>query len=170
MVRKSNEIQTVTEGAADSDKAQNAQPKNEQRSRPNHQNSNAKGQYQARQQNGARSADTQNAPNKDAQNQNKDASRQGQFQTGSRSNNHGQRNHDGRSRENAQPRGYYRDRNREADKDTQARQHGGTGFGRHSNAPRNRAEETIEDIKQDIIRLEKEIELEIKEIRSLKFL
>jgi hypothetical protein len=35
---------------------------------------------------------------------------------------------------------------------------------------RNRAEETIDDIKHDILRLEKEIELEIREIRSLKFL
>lgn len=32
-----------------------------------------------------------------------------------------------------------------------------------------RAEETIEDIKNDISRIEKEIQLELKEIRSLKF-
>lgn len=31
-----------------------------------------------------------------------------------------------------------------------------------------REEETINDIKEDIVRLEKEIELEIKEIRSIK--
>lgn len=33
---------------------------------------------------------------------------------------------------------------------------------------RNRADETIDDIKEDIVRLEKEIDLEIKEIRSMK--
>jgi hypothetical protein len=169
MVRKSNEIQTAADGAADTEKAQSTQPKNEQRNRPNHQNQNTKGQYQGRQQNGARNADTQNAPNKDTQAQNKDGNRQGQYQPGQRNNNHGQRNHEGRNRENA-PRGYYRDRNREADKDAQPRQHGGTSYGRHQNVQKSRAEETIEDIKQDIIRLEKEIELEIKEIRSLKFL
>jgi hypothetical protein len=163
MVKKSNEIQTAADGAADTDKVQNTQPKSEQRSRPNHQNPNTKGQYQARQQNGARSAETQSAPNKDAQAQNKDASRQAQFQSGQRGSNHGQRSHEGRSRENnPQFRGYYRDRNRDADKDAH--------FSRHSNVQRNRADETIDDIKQDIIRIEKEIELEIKEIRSLKFL
>ena len=33
---------------------------------------------------------------------------------------------------------------------------------------RAKAEETVEDIREDIARIEKEIELEIKEIRSLK--
>jgi CCR4-NOT transcriptional regulation complex NOT5 subunit len=33
---------------------------------------------------------------------------------------------------------------------------------------RVKAEETIDDIKEDIVRIEKEIELEMKEIRSLK--
>jgi len=33
---------------------------------------------------------------------------------------------------------------------------------------RVKAEETVEDIREDIARIEKEIELEIKEIRSLK--
>ena len=33
---------------------------------------------------------------------------------------------------------------------------------------RNRSEETIEDIKAEIIRIEKEIDLEIKEIKSMK--
>ncbi len=35
-------------------------------------------------------------------------------------------------------------------------------------APRYRAEETLEDIRTDIQRLEKEIDLEIKEIKSLR--
>ena len=39
---------------------------------------------------------------------------------------------------------------------------------RYGNSLRNKPEETIEDIKDDIVRLEKEIELEIKDIRSLK--
>lgn len=41
-------------------------------------------------------------------------------------------------------------------------QYGSSRYGR------NRADETIEDIRTDIMRIEKEIELEIKEIRSLK--
>jgi hypothetical protein len=46
---------------------------------------------------------------------------------------------------------YYRDRNND-----------------RVGALRNRADETIDDIKEDIIRIEKEIDLEIKEIRSMK--
>ena len=47
----------------------------------------------------------------------------------------------------------------------------GGGRGRHSqsaHALRIKAEETLEDIKTDIVRIEKEIDLEIKEIQSLK--
>ena len=46
---------------------------------------------------------------------------------------------------------YYRDRNND-----------------RFSSVRNRADETIDDIKEDIVRLEKEIDLEIKEIRSMK--
>lgn len=38
----------------------------------------------------------------------------------------------------------------------------------HRHVGRTKSEETVEDIKTDIQRIEKEIELEIKEIRSLK--
>lgn len=64
---------------------------------------------------------------------------------------------DGNTRENAPNKGYYRDRNRNKP----------VNSGRFINN-RNKAEETIDDIKEDIVRLEKEIELEIKEIKSLK--
>ncbi len=195
MVRNSNENQTVANSAANTEKVQNIQPKAEQqpkaelqqkndqqpkydqqpkndqqRNRANNQNFNTKGQYQPRQQNAQRNADTQIALNKDAQSQNKDALRTGQNQSGPRNNNHGPRNHDSHNRDNGQTRGYYRDRNREVDKDAQLRQHTMPAFTRHQAVQRVKAEETIDDIKQDIIRLEKEIELEIKEIRSLKFL
>lgn len=60
---------------------------------------------------------------------------------------------------------YYREKNRESDRDNH---HKGSSGSRFVNIIKNRAEETIDDIKEDILRLEKEIELEIKEIRSLK--
>jgi len=63
----------------------------------------------------------------------------------------------GSMRENMVNKGSFRARNRNKT----------AGSGRYGNS-RNRAEETIEDIKRDIMRIEKEIELEIKEIRSLK--
>lgn len=68
-------------------------------------------------------------------------------------------------RDSGQHRGYNRERSRETD----FQQTRYSGFsGRHTGNYKSRAEETIDDIKQDIIRIEKEIELEIKEIRSLK--
>lgn len=70
-----------------------------------------------------------------------------------------------RSRDSGQQRGYSRDRNREMS--SQRPKHSRFS-GRYPGIYRNRPEETIEDIKQDIIRLEKEIDLEIKEIKSLK--
>jgi hypothetical protein len=72
----------------------------------------------------------------------------------------GDRPEGGRPRDGGQNRGYYRDR------DNQPRQHQQSSGPRFNT--RNRAEETIDDIKEDITRIEKEIELEIKEIRSLK--
>jgi len=63
----------------------------------------------------------------------------------------------GNMREGISNKGFYRDRNRNKS----------TGSGRYANN-RGRAEETIDDIKKDIVRIEKEIELEIKEIKSLK--
>ncbi|MGE5613951.1 MAG: hypothetical protein ACM3XR_06045 [Bacillota bacterium] len=68
------------------------------------------------------------------------------------------------SRDSGQQRGYSREKGRETE--SQPRHSGYSG--RHQGNYKNRSEETIDDIKQDIIRLEKEIELEIKEIRSLK--
>ena len=61
------------------------------------------------------------------------------------------------TRENGSGRSFYRDR------DSLPRQ---TSIPKYSG--RARIEETIEDIKEDIISIEKEIELEIKEIKSLK--
>jgi hypothetical protein len=44
---------------------------------------------------------------------------------------------------------------------------GNTPYGRHD-ASRSKIEETVENIQEDILRIEKEIELEIKVIRGLK--
>lgn len=41
-------------------------------------------------------------------------------------------------------------------------------YGYKSRYSKPRADETVDDIKQDIIRIEKEIKLELKEIRSMK--
>ena len=54
---------------------------------------------------------------------------------------------------------------------THATYNAGGGRGRHSqavHAHRIKLEETLEDIKTDIVRIEKEIGLEIKEIQNLK--
>ena len=97
---------------------------------------------------------------------------QGRIQTQSKIGTQAVRNQSNRqdaySKESRQSSGFYRDRN--TDRDIQPRQYAGasTSGGRHGYNTRNRVEETIEDIKEDIIRLEKEIELEIKEIKSLK--
>lgn len=74
----------------------------------------------------------------------------------------GERHEGGHSREQGQGKGFYRDR------EGAPRQHSGNVPAPRYNNSRNRSEETVEDIKEDILRLEKEIELEIKEIRSLK--
>ncbi len=77
-------------------------------------------------------------------------------------------------RDNSQPRdngqqrerehrGYYRDN---ASRQTQGQGHSGQTYQRYQS--RVRAEETTEDIKADIVRIEKEIELEIKEIKTMR--
>ena len=71
-------------------------------------------------------------------------------------------------REAGQNKGFYRDRSKDSERDTQPRQYSSPPGGRYGNSLRNKPEETIEDIKEDIVRLEKEIELEIKDIKSLK--
>jgi hypothetical protein len=76
-----------------------------------------------------------------------------------------QNTYEPRSRDGGQQRGHNRDRSREMISQ-RSRQSGFSG--RSPDNYRSRSEETIEDIKQDIIRLEKEIDLEIKEIKSLK--
>lgn len=68
--------------------------------------------------------------------------------------------------QNTQNKGFYR--GRDNDRDNQPRQRVVQSSASRYSGPRAKAEETIEDIKEDIIRLEKEIELEMKEIRSLK--
>jgi len=60
---------------------------------------------------------------------------------------------------------YHREKTRDGERDSLYK---GLSGGRISNIIKNRAEETIDDIKEDILRLEKEIELEIMEIRSMK--
>lgn len=78
---------------------------------------------------------------------------------------------------NSQERGSFRENN-QSNQSNQSK-----NFHRDNNAPRQnfsnqnsppryinriRAEETVEDIRRDISRIEKEIELEIKEIKSLR--
>lgn len=148
------------------------QPRNDQQRNDQNRGRNYQGYNQGqRQHNQARQQNQQNpdAANREAQGQNQPQnSNQGHFQP-SRNNAHQARQHDQRGKDNGQPRGYYRDREklRDAERDAQPRQHTGISQSRYGNQ-RNRAEETIDDIKQDIIRLEKEIDLEIKEIRSMK--
>jgi len=74
------------------------------------------------------------------------------------------KSHDAYNRDNSRQRGFYRDKGKGADRDHQKY------AGRHGGSYKNREEETIDDIRRDIERIEKEIELEIKEIRSMKFL
>jgi len=160
MVRNRNENQAET--GSNAEKAQSTQMRdNQSRSRGNHQSFNSRNQYQTRQQNSSRNGDVQN---KDAASQsfNASAGSQSQFQTSQRSNTHGSRNFEGHSSQRG-----YRDRSRDTDKELK---HYAQPYGKHGGTQKSRAEETIEDIKQDIIRIEKEIALEIKEIRSLKFL
>lgn len=149
------------------EKNQGGQQKSEQpRTRSNYYryNQGQRNHNQNRTQNSAKSPDAQNPGT--AQNNH--------FHSGSKNLNRGSKAHDQQARENGQQpresgqqRSYYRDRVRDNDKDVQPRQHTAASAGRYG-ALRNRAEETIDDIKLDIIRLEKEIELEIKEIKSLK--
>lgn len=170
MVR--NRSENNADAGANAEKSQNVQQRDHQpRNRSNHQGYNSRNQYQARQQSVTRNGETQREAGRDAapQGQGMPAGGQSQPQSVQKGNNFGLRNNEGHSREGMQQRGYYRERNRDADRDLQHK-HSGQSYGKYGNAQRNRAEETIDDIKQDIIRLEKEIELEIKEIRSLKFL
>lgn len=149
------------------EKNQGGQQKSEQpRTRSNYHryNQGQRNHNQNRAQNSVKNPDAQN-PN---------TAQSNHSQSGPRNMNRGPRVHEQQPRENGQQpresgqqRGYYRDRVRDNDKDAQPRQHTAVSAGRYG-ALRNRAEETIDDIKLDITRLEKEIDLEIKEIRSLK--
>jgi len=126
------------------DKNQNGQQRSEQsRNRSNYHRYNQRNHNQNRSQSSAKSPDNNRA---------------------SRAHEQLPKENGQQARENVQQRSFYRDR----DKDTQLRQHSAASGTRYGSVIRNKAEETIEDIKLDIIRLEKEIELEIKEIRSLK--
>jgi len=120
------------------------------RSRPN-----SRGKFRGRQQNMAKSEEQ---GGKDMQG--RSASGKGHSQGPQKS----AKGHDSYSRDNSRQRGYYRDRGKGGDRDHQKHS------GRHGNTHKGREEETIEDIRRDIERIEKEIELEIKEIRSMKFL
>ena len=185
MVGKKDENQT--EGSQGAEKSQGGQQKPEQqvRNRVNNQgnNQNQRGHSPFRQQGGAQADKVQSPNRRDGQNPNQSHTNQGgQANPGNsqvsqpRNNTQGVRNqpdrHDEQTRENGQNRGYYRDRNktRDNERDCVPRQHVGStpSGGRYGNSLRNRAEETIDDIKEDISRIEKEIELEIKEIKSLK--
>lgn len=179
MVKKQDENQAGN--GQNSEKNQNGQQKPDQqvRARNNNQgyNQNQRGQNQFRQHGGGQTEGTRSQAHKEGQNGSQNQAGQGnnqahnQFQP--RNNVQGSRNQserqEGFTREN-NPNRHFRDRNKERDndRDGQQRQYGSPAGGRFGNGLRIRADETIDDIKEDIIRLEKEIELEIKEIRSLK--
>lgn len=173
MVGKNNNIQTgttVNTEKSESEQQRSGQQRSEQpqRNRSNYQryNQGQKSQNQSRTQNSTQSPDAQSVANKDPKGQGQKATQNSHFQSGPRNNNRGARTNETQPRENGQQRGYYRDRVRDNDRDPQPRQHSASG--RYGNITKNRVEETIDDIKLDIIRLEKEIDLEIMEIRSLK--
>lgn len=94
--------------------------------------------------------------------------RRNEFQR--RNNNQG--SYSGPSNRNTQDQGTNRDRENAPVKNfhregTPRQNHPNQGSpSRHIN--RIRAEETVDDIKTDIVRIEKEIELEIKEIKSMR--
>ncbi|HEX2945121.1 MAG TPA: hypothetical protein VHT96_04125 [Clostridia bacterium] len=153
-----------------SEQPRSEQPRSDQNRGRNYQgyNQGQRQHNQARQQN-QQNTDAQVSSNRESQGQNQSQNtNQGHFQP--RNNMHQAKQHDPHVKENGQQRGYYRDREkpRDIEKDAQPRQHTGAPQARYGNNQRSRAEETIDDIKQDIIRLEKEIDLEIKEIRSMK--
>lgn len=183
MVRKQDENQAGSGQSAERTQGGQQKPEQQLRNRVNNPgyNQNQRGQNQSHQQSGGQVIGVQGSSHKDGQGHNQSQPVQGgqglnqsHSQSQPRNAALGTRSqpdrHDGHPRENSQNRGYYRDRNREGDRDTQPRQYAAASSsgGRYGNSLRNRAEETIEDIKEDIIRLEKEIELEIKEIKSLK--
>ena len=59
-------------------------------------------------------------------------------------------------------------RNVYRERENQPRQYSNSISSSSKYSYRNRAEETIDDIKEDILRIEKEIDMEIKEIKNLK--
>lgn len=188
MVKKQDETQAGIRQSAE--KPQSGQQKVEQqkteqqaRNRLNSQgyNQNQRGQNQLYQQSGGPAVMAKVSNNRDGQGYNQGHSGQnGQGlnqkhnQSQLRNSSQGSRSqpdrHDGNPREISQNKGYYRDRNRDNDRDAQPRQYTGTSSSgaKYGNSLRNKPDETIDDIKEDIIRLEKEIELEIKDIKSLK--
>ena len=152
MVRNRNE--DTADSAAKNESGNNTGNREQQpRSR-----SGSRGRYRSRQQNTTRNEER----SKDAK--------------GTSASNHGHslgtqknsRNYDGFNRDNARQRGYRRDKGKGADRDNQ--KHSAQSHGRYGHSRKSREDETIEDIKRDILRIEKEIELEIREIRSMKFL
>jgi len=190
MVKKQDEIQDDSRQGAE--KIQNAQqrvehrkPEQQQRNRVNSQgyHQNQRGQNQFHQKNSAPVAVSAAA-------EQASGSREGQpvsqnhpiqaVQNASQSHNPAQprsgapnprnltNHHENNPREAGQGKGYYRDRNKDTERDSQPRQHPLPTGGRYSPNLRNKPEESIDDIKEDIVRLEKEIELEIKDIKSLK--
>jgi hypothetical protein len=182
MVRKQDEIQTGSVQNAEKKQGGQQKPEQQLRNRVNHQgyNQSQRGQNQSYHQSGGQAAGVQIINHKDNTGNNQNQSgqsgqvaNQGHNQSQTRNNLQGLKNpaerHEGHPREGVQNRGYYREKNRDNDREN-IRQYAGAASpgGKYGNILRNRAEETIDDIKEDITRLEKEIELEIKEIKSLK--
>ena len=171
MVRKQDDNQAESRQNAEKPhggqpRVEHLKPEQQTRTRTNNQgyNQSQRGQGQSHQQGNIRAGGGQSA-NQGA-NQSQNQSQQKSVVQGNKP--QSERN-DGHPRENGQNKGYYRDRNRNNDRDAHRRQYPSAPSGsKYGNIQRNRADETIDDIKEDIIRLEKEIDLEIKEIRSLK--
>jgi hypothetical protein len=139
-------VRNKNEGTADSVVKTETGHNTGHREQQSRSRTNSRGRYRGRQQNTARNENS----GRDAQN----TSAAGQAH--SQGTQKGPRNYDGYGRDNSRQKGYHRDK--------------GKNYGRYAHTGKSREEETIDDIKRDILRIEKEIELEIKEIRSMKFL
>ncbi len=181
MIKKQDENQAGGKQSTERPQERQQKPEQQIRNRANNHrpNSNQRVQNQPRHQGSEQNVGGQTSNSKDGQARSAAQSKQGgngtnkvNNQSQTRSAVKGMRNqndrHDGHFREGSQSRGYYRDKSGNNDRDSQPRQYAGSSSSKYGSSLRNRAEETIDDIKEDIVRLEKEINLEIKEIKSLK--
>lgn len=179
MVRKNYNNQSG--GNQGKSRREQQKPEHQTQSRANNQSysQNRRSQNQARQPGGVQNNGAHVSSNKEATAQSQNTGRntsaqggqglgQGRRQPYQRNSYRGAKTNEQQTGEGAQTKGYYRDRAKSSERDKPPRHYPAASAGRYGSNQRNKGEETIDDIKRDIVRLEKEIELEIKEIRSLK--